>query len=149
MSKGWIKVEKQWLKIVEVRNVMSKECVQWSHTHTLLTLYLIDRYKHFHSSGNEFFDNLESIAFETGISLSVVKRRMKDLTKLGALRTTKKKLRGFVASNSYVVLDVFSAPMFQLVLAGGEVVEAEQKITSTIQKKFINKVGEKDPEAPF
>ena len=145
MSKGWIKVEKQWLKIVEVRNVMSKECVQWSHTHTLLTLYLIDRYKHFHSSGNEFFDNLESIAFETGISLSVVKRRMKDLTKLGALRTTKKKLRGFVASNSYVVLDVFSAPMFQLVLAGGEIATAEKPV----QKKFINKVGEKDPEAPF
>lgn len=145
MSKGWIKVEKQWLKIVDVRNVMSKECVQWSHTHTLLTLYLIDRYKHFHSSGNEFFDNLESIAFETGISLSVVKRRMKDLTKLGALRTTKKKLRGFVASNSYVVLDVFSAPMFQVVLAGGEVFKAEQPV----QKKFINKIGEKDPDAPF
>ena len=145
MTKGWIKLEKQWYKIVEVRNVMSKESVKWSHTHTLLTLYLLDRYKHFHSLNKEFFDNLESIAFETGTSLSVVQRRMKDLTKLGALRTTKKKLRGFVASNSYVVLDVFSAPMFQLVLAGGEVAEVEKPM----QKRFINKIGEKDPDAPF
>jgi len=149
MTKGWLKIEKQWFKIVEVRNVMSKEAIKWSHTHTILTAYLLDRYKHFQSLNKEFFDNLESIAFETGISLSVVKRRMKDLTKLGALRTTKKKLRGFVASNSYVVLDVFYAPMFQLILDGGEIVEVEKPAAIPVQKKFVNKVGEKDPEAPF
>ena len=149
MTKGWLKIEKQWFKIVEVRNVISKESVKWSHTHTILTAYLLDRYKHFQSLGKEFFDNLESIAFETGISLSVVQRRMKDLTKLGALRTTKKKLRGFVASNSYVVLDVFYAPMFQLVLAGGEIVEVEKPVAIPMQNRFVNKVGEKDPEAPF
>lgn len=153
MTKGWLKIEKQWLKIIEVRNTMTGKAVKWSHTHTILAAYLTDRYNHFKGIHKEFFDNQENISAEVGMSLSVVQRRMKDLSSIGALRTTKKKLRGFVSSNSYVVLDVFSVPMFQVILDGGEIAMTDHPVRphdrSPVRKKFENKLGEIDPEAPF
>lgn len=164
MTKGWLKLEKQLLKVVLVKNTMTGEEVKWSHTHTLLFLYMNDRYSHFKRQGGEFFDNQENIAVETGISLAVVKRRLKDFYRLGVMRTEKKKLTGFVFSNSYTVLDIFTAPMFEAITSEGEILEkfseAHAPIKAPMKSVSANIVepevlrnkwgiGEIDPDVPF
>ena len=146
MAKGWLKLEKSLLKVVQVKNVMTGESVEWTHVHTILFLYMQDRHKHFKNLGNEFYDNQENIAHETGISLASLKRRLKELYRIGAVRVEKKKLNGFLHSNAYTVLEVFSVPMFEAVTADGEILE---KFAESAPKKFKNEVGVHDPEAPF
>lgn len=162
MTKGWLKLEKSLLKVVQVKNVMTGESVEWTHVHTILFLYMQDRYKHFKKMGNEFFDNQESIAQETGVPLRSLSRRMKELYKIGAIRVEKKKMGGYLQSNAYTVLDVFHAPMFEAVTVGGEILEkftdAKEAVKASSYRKpeniqtgkvVNNSVGVYDPEAPF
>lgn len=155
MTKGWLKLEKSLLKVAIVRNLMSGEIVEWSHAHTILFLYLKDRYDHFKRLGNEFFDNQESISFNCGMKLTATKYRLNDLTRVGALLVNKKRIQGFVYSNSYTVLDIFSSPMFEVATVDGEVME---KSTEVQNKGFVTKPAPKvhtpsniydDDEAPF
>ena len=92
MAKGWLKLEKSLLKVVQVKNVMTGESVEWTHVHTILFLYMQDRYKHFKNLGKEFYDNQENIAQETGIPLRSLSRKMKELYRIGAVRAEKKKI---------------------------------------------------------
>ena len=162
MTKGWLKLEKSLLKVVQVKNVMTGESIEWTHIHTILFLYMQDRHKHFKKMGNAFYDNQENIAQETGISLASLKRRLKELYRIGAVRVEKKKLSGFLNSNAYVVLDVFHAPMFEAVTADGEILEKFTEAKEAVKvpsyrnpeniqtgKVVNNSAGVYDPEEPF
>ena len=125
---------------MQVKNVMTGESVEWTHVHTILFLYMQDRYKHFKNLGKEFYDNQEDIAQETGIPLRSLSRKMKELYRIGAVRAEKKKIGGYLKSNAYTVLDVFSVPMFEAVTADGEVLEKFAESGKETPKKFKNEV---------
>lgn len=148
MVKGWIKLEKQLLNVAKVRNVMNGAEVDWSHSHTILLLYMKDRAEHFKRQGAEYFDNQETLAREVGMSVASVKRRLKEFYDLGAVLVTKKKLKGFLSSNSYYVLDVFNAPMFEITLLSGEVIRAEAPRKFVLDRVALG-IGVSDPGAPF
>lgn len=154
MTKGWLKLEKSLLKVVLVKNLMSGEMVEWSYSHTILFLYLKDRHDHFKRIGNEFFDNQEQIALDIGLSIASLKRKMRDLYRLGAVRVEKKKMGGFINSNSYTVLDIFSSPMFESITVDGEVLEKHvevqnKELASKRVPKTISPTNIYDDEAPF
>lgn len=65
---------------------------------------MTSRYEFFHSQGRGWFDNQEDIAFATGCSVSAVKRFIKLLTEHGYMQVERRKLRGFVHSNSYKIV---------------------------------------------
>lgn len=145
---GWMKVEKRWLKIASITNRNTNESVEWSHSHTIVLTYMLDRFSHFTRNGAEFFDNQDSLAEQIGIGITTLKSRLNDLIKIGAVVVTKKKLRGFVSSNSYTVLDAFNAPMFEVTLLSGEVIRAETPKKFVFDKAALG-IGVSDPDAPF
>ena len=148
MVKGWIKLEKQLLSVAKVKNLMTGAEVVWSHSHMVLFLYMKDRADHFKRQGAEYFDNQETLAQDVGMSVASVKRRLKEFYDLGAVMVTKKKLKGFLSSNSYSVLDVFNAPMFEVTLIDGEIIKAEAPKKFVLDKVALG-IGVSDPDAPF
>ncbi|MFJ3006146.1 DUF6945 domain-containing protein [Pseudomonas fluorescens] len=73
-------------------------------TQKIIWVHMVSRYEFFRSLGKEWFDDQEEIARETGCDVSTVKEFIKLLARHGYMVVERKKLRGFVSSNSYKIL---------------------------------------------
>ena len=79
----------------------------------LLWGWMKDRYDFFTSNSKDWFDNQDDIASRTGCSPSTVKRFIQRLTMHGYLKTSARRIHGFVSSNSYTIVQdlVLAKPM--------------------------------------
>jgi hypothetical protein len=73
-------------------------------TQKIVWVHMTNRYEFFRSLGNEWFDDQEEIARDTGCDVSTVKGFIKLLVKHGYMVVGRKKLRGYVHSNSYKII---------------------------------------------
>lgn len=148
--RGWIKLEKNWLRVSNVRNINTGKTLQWSHTHLIIYLYLRDRYLYFKRQGTDFFDNQDVLAKDIGIPVRTLKRRLKEFSEAGIIKINKKHLRGHTSSNSYVILDIFTFSLFEVILDDGTRLDKEQKSIDT-HKRVVKQVSyyEEDGKEPF
>jgi hypothetical protein len=75
-----------------------------SGTQKIIWIHMSSRYNFFRSLGQEWFDDQEDIARDTGCDVSTVKNFIKLLVQHGYMVVKRKKLRGYVYSNSYEIL---------------------------------------------
>jgi hypothetical protein len=80
------------------------EKISFTGDQKIMWVWMCSRFRYFQSTGREWFDNQEDIAIATGTSESTVKRFLKDLSKHGYLEVRKRRSKGFIQSNSYVIL---------------------------------------------
>lgn len=73
-------------------------------TQKIVWVHMTSRYEFFRSLGKEWFDDQEDIAKDTGCDVSTVKEFIKLLENHGYMVVERKKLRGFVHSNSYKIV---------------------------------------------
>lgn len=66
--------------------------------------WILHRYLFFKSQGKGFFDNQEDIALNSGVSLSTVRRFLKELEEMGYIKITMTQKYGGHKSNSYEIL---------------------------------------------
>lgn len=66
--------------------------------------WILSRYQFFSGQGNGFFDNQEDIALNSGVSLSTVRRFLKELEVMGYIKITMTQKYGGHKSNSYEIL---------------------------------------------
>ena len=90
--------------------------------------WILNRYQFFKSQGKGFFDNQEDIALNSGVSLSTVRRFLKELEEMGYIKTTMTQKYGGHKSNSYEIL-------FNLVLVKGQ----KAKKLPTKKEKSVDK----------
>ncbi|WP_460163463.1 helix-turn-helix domain-containing protein [Pseudomonas sp. S2_F03] len=80
------------------------EHLKLSAVQKIIWVQMIDRYNFFRLLGKEWFDSQEDIAFATGCDVSTVKAFIRLLVKHGYITVKRKRLRGFVSSNSYKIV---------------------------------------------
>ncbi|WLH44230.1 helix-turn-helix domain-containing protein [Pseudomonas beijingensis] len=73
-------------------------------TQKIVWVHMTSRYEFFRSLGKEWFDDQEDIAKDTGCDVSTVKGFIKSLVDHGYILVDRKKLRGYVHSNSYKIV---------------------------------------------
>lgn len=73
-------------------------------TQKIIWVHMYSRYELFRSLGKLWFDDQEDIAKDTACDVSTVKVFIKQLVDHGYMVVERKKLRGFVSSNSYEIL---------------------------------------------
>lgn len=78
--------------------------IKLTGTQKIIWVHMANRYQFFRSLGKEWFDDQEDIAKETGCDVSTVKEFIRLLEKHGYMVVERKKLRGFVHSNSYKIV---------------------------------------------
>ena len=90
--------------------------------------WILHRYLFFKSQGKGFFDNQEDIALNSGVSLSTVRRFLKELEEMGYIKITMTQKYGGHKSNSYEIL-------FNLSVTKGEKVKALPMVKKALDKK--------------
>jgi hypothetical protein len=80
------------------------ELIKLEPSHKIIWLWMEPRFKYFNGTGKQYFDNQDEIAEATGTSISTVKRFVSLLQKHGCVEVGKKRLVGFIESNSYVIV---------------------------------------------
>ena len=141
-------------------------------TQKIVWVHMTSRYEFFRSLGKEWFDDQEDIAKDTGCDVSTVKGFIKLLVDHGYLLVERKKLRGFVHSNSCRIVaslqlhnkhasvsapvqpssDVRAPSGAMVVLEGGGAVIASQEVAVQPLPIFedvpLEAYIDKAPEAP-
>jgi hypothetical protein len=79
------------------------ELIKLEPSQKFIWLWMESRFKFFSASGKQYFDNQDEIAAATGTSVSTVKRFILVLKKHGYIEVGKKRIVGFIESNSYVL----------------------------------------------
>lgn len=79
------------------------ELIKLEPSQKMIWLWMETRFKFFNGTGKAYFDNQDEIAEATGTSLSTVKRFVSLLQKHGCIEVGKKRLIGFIESNSYII----------------------------------------------
>jgi hypothetical protein len=82
---------------------LTGELIKLEPSQKFIWLWMESRFKFFSASGKQYFDNQDEIAAATGTSVSTVKRFILVLKKHGYVEVGKKRLVGFIESNSYVL----------------------------------------------
>ena len=90
--------------------------------------WILHRYLFFKSQGKGFFDNQEDIALNSGVSLSTVRRFLKELEEMGYIKITMTRKYGGHMSNSYEIL-------FNLSVTKGEKAKALPIVKKSLDKK--------------
>ncbi|MBD9461632.1 helix-turn-helix domain-containing protein [Pseudomonas sp. Pdm06] len=75
-----------------------------SGTQKIIWVHMSSRYEFFRSLGKEWFDDQNDIARDTGCDVSTVKAFIRLLVDHGYIVVQRKKLRGYVHSNSYNIV---------------------------------------------
>jgi hypothetical protein len=147
---GWLMLNKSILPVKQLKNNRTGIEVEWTHDHTILWLYMLDRYNFFKKQGGSFYDNTIQISTTTGIQPRTLTRRLKDLCDVGLVEITKIKLPhhvGYQRSNSYVVHDIVD----NLLFSTGDVKVIKVPTTKQTPKPKQNKhiTPEEEEQCPF
>lgn len=100
----FIKFPKALLAATHWISLTTGEEIQFTPSNKILWLHIKDRFDFFTRLGNEWFDNQEAIAADTGSNISTVKRFLSDLATHGYLLKSKRKVGGCAFSNSYTIV---------------------------------------------
>ena len=92
--------------------------------------WILSRHQFFKNQGKGFFDNQEDIALNSGVSLSTVRRFLKELEEMGYLEVKMTRSYGGHKSNSYKILT-------NLILVKGQ----KAKNLPTKKEKSVDKVA--------
>lgn len=79
------------------------ELIKLESSHKIIWAWMESRFKYFNGTGKQYFDNQGEIAEATGTSVSTVKRFILMLKQHGYMEVGKKRLVGFIESNSYII----------------------------------------------
>ncbi|WP_282353048.1 hypothetical protein [Pseudomonas sp. PS01303] len=104
MTEEFCKIPKEMMRATHWVSKTTGQQFKFTGTQKIIWVYMVDRYKFFKSLGNDWFDDQEDIAKNTGCDVSTVKGFIKQLLEHGYMVVERKKLRGFVSSNSYEII---------------------------------------------
>lgn len=104
MTEAFCQIPKEMMRATHWISKTTGQQFSLTGTQKIIWVHMIDRYKFFQSLGNDWFDDQEDIAKDTGCDVSTVKGFIKLLVEHGYMVVERKKLRGFVYSNSYKIV---------------------------------------------
>lgn len=105
MTDGFIKASRTFIASTHYVSLTTGELVSISASEKWLWLWMEDRFKLFNGLGNDWFDNQETLANETGNGVSTVKRFLSKLEKHGYLSREVRRQGGRKVSNCYQILE--------------------------------------------
>lgn len=104
MTEAFCQIPKEMMRATHWVSKTTGQQFKLTGTQKIIWVHMVDRYKFFKSLGNDWFDDQEDIAKNTGCDVSTVKGFIKQLVEHGYMVVERKKLRGFVSSNSYEII---------------------------------------------
>lgn len=125
MTEAFCQIPKEMMRATHWISKTTGQQFKLTGTQKIIWVHMVDRYKFFKSLGNEWFDDQEDIAKDAGCDVSTVKGFIKQLVEHGYMAVERKKLRGFVYSNSYKIV----APL-DLYNRGGSGARPEQSFNA-------------------
>ncbi len=98
------------LSVSKIRNVVSNKIIEITPSDKLIYVWMIAQYCHLKSQKKEMFYNIVDISLILDVSESLVTKFIKKFKEAGILEIKKKKIKGFISSNSYIIHDISSHP---------------------------------------
>lgn len=149
---SFIPFEKEYMKIVEVKNIVTGKEDKFTPTTKLLYKYMFDRHAFFKGLGKQFFDNQSDMAIAIGTTTRTIINCMDILLDLGLVTKFQTKTHKGMHSNCYTVYDIFDTEMFFTGMNGksiGKNKKPAQDFSVKTKPKFAIVVGDDDPDCPF
>ncbi|MEN2396830.1 DUF6945 domain-containing protein [Pseudomonas halotolerans] len=104
MTETFCKLTHEIMRATHWISKTTGELFKLTGTQKIIWVHMTSRYEFFRSLGKEWFDDQEDIAKDTGCDVSTVKGFIKLLVEHGYMAVERKKLRGYVYSNSYRII---------------------------------------------
>lgn len=104
MTETYCQITHEMMRATHWVSKTTGEHLKLSPAQKIIWVHMNNRYNFFRSLGKEWFDSQEDIAFATGCDVSTVKLFIKQLVEHGYMKVERKKIRGFVHSNSYNIV---------------------------------------------
>lgn len=144
--KPFLQISYLVLSAKKIKNLQTNEIIDLSCSDKMIYQWMFGRYYHLKSQNKEMFYNEKDMASILDLSTSTIKRTISKFSEAGILEIKKKKIKGFISSNSYIIHDISSYP-FDVEFNKNISAIYKKSILSDIQdnKKAISSVDENLP----
>ena len=105
MTEKFCKLTHEMMRATHWVSRVTGEILPLTGDQKLIWTWMESRYQFFQSQGKGWFDNQDDIAQATGCSVSAVRRFIKLLTHHGYMKVERHKVRGFLHSNVYTIIE--------------------------------------------